>query len=271
MPINVIGPDANASSSGRTGPAAGVITQLRRIYVGIAGWSNPPAIRLDRPPMMTHLGNYAEQFSCVEINSSFHRPHRATTYTRWRNETPEGFRFAVKMPRSITHESHLERCAAEVSRFCEEVAHLQPKLGAILVQLPPDLEFSATAVRSFFRAVPRSPGVAIACEPRHSSWFTVRAEQTLQRLEVSRVAADPARCRGADSPGGSPRVVYFRWHGSPRMYYSQYSDAQLATFAMKVKTSAAQYAWCIFDNTAHYAAWYDALRFIALIRAGERT
>jgi uncharacterized protein YecE (DUF72 family) len=204
--------------------------------VGIAGWSNPPAIRPARPPAMTHLAFYAEQFSCVEINSSFHRPHRATTYARWRNETPEAFRFAVKMPRSVTHECHLKRCAAEVSRFYEEVEHLQPKLGAILVQLPPDLEFSAAAVRSFFKAAPRPPGVAVTCEPRHPSWFTVGAERTLQRLEVSRVAADPARCPGADRPGGSPRVAYFRWHGSPRMYYSEYSDAQLTAFAVKVKT-----------------------------------
>jgi uncharacterized protein YecE (DUF72 family) len=216
---------------------------------------------------MTHLGFYAEQFPCVEINSSFSRPHRGTTYARWRNETPRSFRFTVKMPRIITHEHHLKGCAAEVSRFYKEVEHLHPKLGAILVQLPPDLEFSAATVRSFFKAIPRWAGVAVACEPRHASWFTVEVEKTLQRLEVSRVAADPARCPGADRPGGWPRLAYFRWHGSPRMYYSEYTDAQLAAFVMNVKTSAAEHAWCIFDNTAHSAAWHDALRFIACLRA----
>jgi uncharacterized protein YecE (DUF72 family) len=223
-------------------------------------------MRAHRAPSMTHLAHYAEQFSCVEINSSFYRPHRASTYARWRNETPKAFRFTVKMPRSVTHEHHLKRCAAEVARFYGEVEHLQPKLGAILVQLPPALEFSAPAARSFFKAVPRWPGVAVACEPRHSSWFTRRADDTLRHLEVSRVAADPARCRGADDPGASPRVAYFRWHGSPRMYYSEYSDAQLAAFASKVKRATARHIWCIFDNTAHYAAWHDALRFIAFLR-----
>jgi uncharacterized protein YecE (DUF72 family) len=235
--------------------------------VGIAGWSNPPAIRPDRPPAVTHLGYYAEQFRCVEINSSFYRPHRGTTYARWRNETPKAFRFTVKMPRAITHEHHLKRCSAEAARFYEEVEHLQPKLGAILVQLPPDLEFSASTVRSFFKAVPRWAGVAVTCEPRHPSWFTFGAEMTLQRLEVSRVAADPARCPGADRPGGWPQIAYFRWHGSPRMYYSEYSDSQLAAFAMKVKASAAEHVWCIFDNTAHCAAWHDALRFMGCLGA----
>jgi uncharacterized protein YecE (DUF72 family) len=225
---------------------------------------------VDRPPAMTHLRYYAERFSCVEINSSFHRPHRATTYARWRDETPKTFRFAVKMPRSITHEHHLRRCASEVSSFYEKVENLRPKLRAILVQLPPALEFSASAVRSFFKAVPRWREVAVACEPRHSSWFTVGAGETLQHLEVSRVAADPARFPGADSRGGSPRLAYYRWHGSPRLYYSEYSGAQLSVFAIKVKTSTAQQAWCIFDNTAHHAAWHDALRFIACLRAPEK-
>jgi uncharacterized protein YecE (DUF72 family) len=251
--------------------AGGAITELRRIRVGIAGWSNPPAFRADRPSKMTHLEFYAEQFSCVEINSSFHRPHRPTTYARWRDETPAAFRFAVKMPRSITHESCLRQCRADVTRFYKEVEHLQPKLGAILVQMPPSLEFNAITVRSFFKALPRWPGVTVACEPRHPSWFAVGAEKMLQRLAVARVAADPGRYPGAQAPGGSCLHAYFRWHGSPRMYYSQYSDAQLAVFATQVKTSAAQHAWCIFDNTANYAAWHDARRFITLLHSRSKT
>lgn len=239
--------------------------ELKRIRVGMAGWSNPPTTRSERPRSMTHLGYYAEQFSCVEINSSFHRSHRATTYARWRDETPQVFRFSVKMPRSITHDSHLRRCTSEVSCFYEELEHLQPKLASILVQLPPDLEFIAASVRSFFKALPRWPGVAVACEPRNASWFSDGADETLQRLGVSRVAADPSRFADADRPGGWRDFAYFRWHGSPRMYYSQYSDQQLAAFAMQVKSSAARDAWCIFDNTAQHAAWHDAGRFIALL------
>jgi uncharacterized protein YecE (DUF72 family) len=170
------------------------------------------------------------------------------------------------MPRSITHEARLRRTAAEVSRFYEEICHLQPKLAAVVVQLPPSLEFGAAAVRSFFKAVPRLPGTAVTCEPRHASWFSTAADEALRRVDVSRVAADPARCAGSHVPGGAQRFAYFRWHGAPQMYYSKYSEVQLATFAVNVKTANAKDAWCIFDNTARYAAWDDALQFIALLR-----
>jgi len=241
-----------------------------RIQVGLAGWSNPPAKRAERNPEQTHLSYYAAHFCCVEINSSFYRPHQSATYRRWRDETAAPFRFSVKMPRSVTHESRLKRCAAEVVRFYEDIAALQPKLAAVLVQLPPGLEFNRRTARTFFAAVPRLRGTKVVCEPRHPSWFTSAAESALRDAAVSRVAADPVRCPGAEVPGGMRRFAYFRWHGSPRMYYSKYSAAQLAAFAATVRNTKAKETWCIFDNTARHAAWDDALQFLAALRASER-
>jgi uncharacterized protein YecE (DUF72 family) len=228
-------------------------------------------MRADRQAPQSHLAYYAAHFSCVEINSSFYRAHRGATYARWRDETPPHFRFSVKFPRSITHEGRLRYPAAELSRFYAEISHLQPKLAAVLVQLPPSLEYSAAIVRSFFKAVPRTLGTAVTCEPRHVSWFSKRATEALDRLDVSRVAADPARVPGAESPGGAHRLAYFRWHGAPTMYYSKYSDAQLAALAIDAKAADAQEIWCIFDNTARHAAWDDALRFVSMIAPGRRS
>ena len=222
-----------------------------------------------RQAAQSHLAYYAAHFSCVEINSSFYRPHRAATYTRWRDETPERFQFSVKMPRSITHEGRLRGQAAEISRFYSDISHLQPKLAAVLVQLPPSLEYSAPIVRSFFKAVPRTRGIAVTCEPRHVSWFSERADEALSRLDVSRVAADPARAPGAEAPGGAHRFAYFRWHGAPTMYYSKYSNAQLASLAVHVQAENAKDIWCIFDNTARHAAWDNALAFVG--RLGGKT
>jgi uncharacterized protein YecE (DUF72 family) len=233
----------------------------------MAGWSNPPAKRSDRHPEQTHLSYYAARFSCVEINSSFYRPHQGATYARWREETPAAFRFSAKMPRSVTHESHLKRCAEEVRRFYESIASLQPKLAAVLVQLPPSLEFNGRAVRAFFNSVPRLRGTNVVCEPRHASWFTTAAGNALREAQVSRVAADPARYAGAEVPGGARRFAYFRWHGAPRLYYSKYSQAQISAFAATVKSSNAAEIWCIFDNTARHAAWDDALQFVATLRS----
>ena len=238
--------------------------QAPHIRVGIAGWSNPPAKRSERDPDQTHLSYYAAHFSCVEINTSFYRPHRSATYARWRDETPASFRFSVKMPRSVTHESHLKRCAQEVGVFFEDIAALQPKLTAVLVQLPPSLEFNGRAVRAFFKSVPRLRGTRLVCEPRHASWFTPAGEGALREAGVSRVAADPVRGDGADLPGGARRFAYFRWHGAPRLYYSKYSQEQLALFAATVSKSKAAEIWCVFDNTARHAAWDDALQFAAV-------
>jgi uncharacterized protein YecE (DUF72 family) len=233
------------------------------LHVGTAGWGNPPAKRPERNSSETHLKFYSRHFDCVEINSSFHRRHRQSTYARWRDEVPERFRFSIKMPRSITHESRLTRCAAEVAEFYEDAMALQPKLGVVLVQLPPALEFDSDTVRAFFASVPRIDRVTVACEPRHPSWFTREADNELRDAQVSRVAADPARCAGADGPGGSTRLAYYRWHGAPHIYYSKYSKTRLAAFADSVANTDAVESWCIFDNTARHEAWDDAQNFMA--------
>jgi uncharacterized protein YecE (DUF72 family) len=242
------------------------MTDLDRIRVGLAGWSNPPEKRTVRGADQSHLSYYAQHFSCVEINSSFYRTHTAATYARWRDETPEQFRFSLKMPKSITHESHLKRCAGEVERFYDDITHLQPKLAAVLIQLPPTLEFDSRSVRAFFRRAPRLPATVVVCEPRHASWFTKAADDVLRDARVSRVAADPARYAGAELPAGMRRFAYFRWHGSPRVYYSKYAAAQIDSFAATVRNSHASDIWCVFDNTARYAAWDDALLFAIALR-----
>lgn len=236
----------------------------------MAGWSNPPNKRAARDPDQTHLSYYAAHFSCVEINSSFYRPHRSTTYARWRDETPATFRFSVKMPRSVTHESRLRHCAAEVSRFYEQIVGLQPKLAAVLVQLPPSFEFNGRTVRTFFNSVRHLPGTKLVCEPRHPSWFTSAAENALHEAGVSRVAADPACCPGAEAPGAGRRFAYFRWHGAPRMYYSKYSEAQLALFAAIVRKGRATETWCVFDNTARHASWDNALQLLTALHHPRR-
>jgi uncharacterized protein YecE (DUF72 family) len=155
----------------------------------------------------------------------------------------------------------------EVARFYESIAALQPKLAAVLVQLPPSLEFNGRTFAAFVDSVPRLRGTNVVCEPRHPSWFTGAAERAMREAAVSRVAADPVRCAGADAPGGARGFAYFRWHGAPHLYYSKYSQPQLAAFAAAVRNSKATEIWCVFDNTARHAAWDDALQFMAVLRS----
>jgi uncharacterized protein YecE (DUF72 family) len=170
------------------------------------------------------------------------------------------------MPRTITHECALRHAAAELSEFFSGIEVLQPKLGAVLIQLPPSLEFSAAPVRAFFKSLPRLRSVRLVCEPRHSSWFAGPADALLEQLDVSRAATDPDPFAGGSRPGGSRSFNYFRWHGSPRMYYSSYSDAQLEALAASVKALRRIDTWCIFDNTAAYAAWENATALLSAVK-----
>jgi uncharacterized protein YecE (DUF72 family) len=233
---------------------------IRKIYVGTAAWSNPPSERLRRHDGVSHLEHYATQFCAVEINSSFYRSHRRVTYQSWREATPARFRFSVKMPRTVTHDCALHNCRAELKQFLAEVAGLGRKLQVILVQTPASLAFEAAVASRFFWELNRLETCQIACEPRHPSWWTPRADAVLRRLGVARVAADPARNSEAASPGGAQRLVYYRLHGSPRMYYSAYSAEYLQTLAITVTKSESETreVWCIFDNTARHASWDNA-------------
>jgi uncharacterized protein YecE (DUF72 family) len=144
---------------------------------------------------------------------------------------PRTFRFSVKLPKTITHEARLVRSAAAIREFAGEIAGLGAKLGGVLVQLPPSLALDARVAGAFFRNLRAAFEVPIACEPRHASWFEPKADALWERFDVARVAADPPIAVDQDTPGRAGRWRYFRLHGAPRMYYSAYDDARLATLA----------------------------------------
>lgn len=235
-------------------------------HIGTAGWSVPSRYADRVPAEGSHLERYARLLNAVEINTSFYRPHRRATYERWAASVPADFRFAVKLPRTMTHEQRLKDCGELLDRFAGEVAGLGPKLGVTLVQLPPSLAFEAEAVEGFFAALRRRIDAPAACEPRHAGWFGREAEELLERLRVARVAADPVRAAGAGEPGGWEGLVYYRLHGSPRIYYSDYDEAVLAGMRRRLQAHRAVGvpAWCIFDNTAAFAALGNALTVAGL-------
>lgn len=233
-------------------------------HIGCAGWAVPASAADRLPGPGTHLQRFARVLGGAEINTSFYRPHQRSTYVKWAESAPAGFRFAVKLPREITHERRLGANAAidlPLERFLGEVSGLGDRLGPLLVQLPPSLGFTPAVARGFFVALRRRFAGAVVCEPRHPSWFTPAAERALVDHRVARVAADPAVVPAAAVPGGRGGLVYLRMHGSPRMYYSAYEPARLDALASALVgyLSAGLSAWCIFDNTAAGAAAADAL------------
>ena len=241
------------------------------IHLGIAGWNVRREHGRRFPDIGTHLERYSARFNAVEINSCFYQPHRFATYQRWAGCVPAGFRFAVKLPKVITHELRLVDVVVPLERFLGEVHGLREKLGPVLVQLPPKLAFERSVARPFFDDLRERFDGQVVLEPRHETWFSARVESLLVKYRIGRVAAEPVRVPARGGPGGYEEIVYLRLHGSPRMYYSAYPTEYLGIVTRLLATSAAHdiSAWCIFDNTAMGAATIDALTVKSqLLQAG---
>ncbi|MFZ6645930.1 DUF72 domain-containing protein [Undibacterium sp. TJN25] len=255
---------------------------MASLYLGCAGWSVPrqlPDQAVEEFPVLlpfqqqlqhqqqaehdkSHLQRYAELFSAVEINTSFYRSHMPATYERWRLSVPAGFRFSVKLPRTVTHLLRLANCDHELNSFVKEVAHLREKLGCLLIQLPPSLQFEPRVAGRFIAGLRQQTDAPLALEPRHPTWFGPDALELIQKYRLALVQADPQPpgFRDAELPDASP-LVYHRLHGSPDMYYSAYSSDYLDDLQKTLAEQQRQgkQVWCIFDNTAQGAAFWNAL------------
>lgn len=236
----------------------------RAIRIATAGWSIPKPLAEDFPESGSGLERYAGMLNAVEINSTFYRAHKTSTFARWAASVPENFRFSVKAPREITHLKRLVDCEAALDKFLDEAGALGAKLGPILIQLPPSLAFKAPVAGAFFTLFRSLYSGPAACEPRHASWFDARADALLRQYRIGRVAADPAPTPQAALPGGFSDLVYYRLHGSPRMYYSAYAERALEQIAAALGGAAGE-RWCAFDNTASGAALVNALELRGLI------
>ena len=230
-------------------------------YLGCAGWSLPRDAQPAFSAEGSHLQRYASRLTAAEINSSFHRPHSRATYERWAASVPPPFRFSAKLPRTITHDLRLLAAETLLDEFLAQVGGLRDRLGCMLVQLPPSLEFQPAIAGGFFDSLLARHAGPVALEPRHASWFTPAVDAWLAQRRVARVLADPVRHDGGRVPGGFADRVYLRLHGSPRMYYSSYGPDTIQSLADRIALALQEgrEVWCIFDNTAGSAAAQNAV------------
>ncbi len=227
------------------------------LRIGTAGWQIPRAVADRFPAEGSTLERYAARLDCAEINTSFYRPHKAETWIRWADSTPDGFLFAVKAPKAITHERRLVDCGDLLDAFLAQTAGLGRKLGPILVQLPPALAFDADVLAAFLVELRARHGGDAVFEPRHPSWFTGEADAMLAAARVARAAADPARVRRRASRAAG--------RASPTCACTDRRASTGRAMTPPVSTPwrpaerGAGAAWCVFDNTASGAAAANAL------------
>jgi uncharacterized protein YecE (DUF72 family) len=228
------------------------------IHIGTAGWTIPKAYLAEFPPEGSHLERYALIFNTTEINSSFYKEHMAKSYMRWAASVPDDFRFSVKLARALIHDCALKPRANEMEASLDNILHLEKKLGVILVQLPASLKFDHKITKRFFEMIRKVYSGNLAIEPRNDEWVSEDARKILVDFKVSKVIADPEKCPTEDSEilmaGG---FRYYRLHGSPVIYKSQYSEKFLLKLSRELKDR--KETWCIFDNTTFGHATDNAL------------
>lgn len=226
------------------------------VIVGTSGWQYDDwrDALYGKTPKSKWLETFAERFNAVEVNNTFYRLPSVETFAAWRDRTPDGFVFAIKASRFITHVRRLADVAEPVTVLIERASTLANKLGPVLYQLPPSLRRDDALLNSFLDGLPPYPRSAI--EFRHESWFDDAVFARMRDRDV-------ALCVAHGDPGTSPVRIpaswaYFRLHGGPD--YRQYTDDENRGIAAVVaETAAAADPVCVFfDNDPGGAAVRDA-------------
>jgi uncharacterized protein YecE (DUF72 family) len=204
---------------------------------------------------------YAGRFATVELNAPFYRFPTASAAQRWHRQAPEGFTYAIKASRILTHLKRFhgtERLAADL--YAVLTGNLKEKLGPVLFQLPPSLHHDPALLETILAQMDFS--VVNAVEFRHPSWW---------RPEVQgRIAGAGAVFVSVSHPGlpddlvVSAGRVYLRLHGVP-VYRQDYSGAELAAWAERLTKSGAREAWVYFNNDADAHAPHNALTLKKLL------
>ena len=224
--------------------------------IATAAWSIPKKAADRFAQEGSGLARYASIFDGVEINSTFYRRHKTSTFARWAESVPDNFRFAVKIPKEISHTRAMKDIAEPFDTFLADISLLGEKRGPLLCQLPPSLAFDADTLDIAFTAMRGADDGPIVIEVRHKSWASAEALDLLKRYAIDRVLADPAPVWPGKEFETPPK--YVRLHGEPKIYYSRYTDEEIRSFSKLLAPDS----WCVFDNSASGAAMENALTML---------
>ena len=241
-----------------------------RIHVGCSGWVyrhwKGDFYPVDLP-QRRWFAHYAATFDTVEINASFYRLPRPETFDGWRDKAPDGFRYAVKVNRFITHMKKLLDCADAVGEFIALARRLGPKLGPLLYQLPPSLKRNDDRLNDFLALLPDD--LEHVFEFRSSDWYVEPVRALLERHGVGFVVHDLV---GLATPRwATGRSAYVRFHGTAGKYRGRYKQAQIDDWAgwLAEQCRAGRSAWAYFNNDIGGDAIEDAVALgLAIGRLG---
>lgn len=234
------------------------------IFVGTSGWQYDHwrglVYEVDDPKRIW-LERHAERFAVVEVNNSFYRLPSEATFARWRVETPDGFRFAVKASRFITHVRRLREPRDPVQLLWSRIGGLREKRGPVLFQLPPRFPADPARLEELLKVLPR--GMRGAFEFRDPSWETEEVHELLDRRGGALVLADRPSARVRDVVTGG--WAYIRFHRG-REREPGYPREKLRRWADRIVELDATDVYAFFNNDEDGAAVRDALTLSELLR-----
>jgi uncharacterized protein YecE (DUF72 family) len=254
---------------------------MSKLLLGTSGWTYASWKGRFYPkdlPSRDYLGFYAAEFPTTEVNYSFYHLPKPSTYERWRTLVPDGFVFAVKASRFITHIKRLHDVTDAWKTFIDNALVLGPHLGPILFQFPPSFRADYDALGRFLdmaaTGAHESRPLRMVCEFRHDSWFTDDIYRLLHQHQAALCIADGARYARRDVVTAD--FVYIRYHGRRKMFASNYTDKQLSEEANRIRRYRREGLdlYIYFNNDAMGYAIKNARSLRALItrqRVSSRT
>lgn len=240
-----------------------------KYYVGTSGWHYRHWKGLfypDRLPIHRWLSFYGQHFSTVEINVTFYREVKSSTFEKWLSAVSVDFLFCLKMSRFITHIRRLDVDTSSVNRFVQNAVYLSGNLGVILIQLPPALRFDESAMKDFFAKL--DTRLTYAVEARSTTFIDDRFFALLEQEGIAWCIADSAG-RFPFYEAITAPFVYIRLHGSEQLYASRYSEKELTVWRDKIRGWDKD-AFIYFDNDFKGYAVDNALSLKTLLGNGSR-
>lgn len=239
-------------------------TERTNFFVGTSGWNYPHWRKIIYPDNLKTsewLSFYSSYFQTTEVNVTFYRDVRKSTFERWFTQVGDNFLFSVKMPRIITHYKRLNSDKGTITKFLHSISPLKEKLGAILIQLPPSLKFDRELFKRFFELLDFRYRYAI--EVRNKTFFDESFLNILKTYNIALCIADSAK-RYPYFEDITADFIYVRLHGSERLYASEYSEEELNTWAQKIQKWNRP-SFIYFNNDLSGYAFKNALRLKELL------
>jgi uncharacterized protein YecE (DUF72 family) len=228
--------------------------QRGKIYIGTSGWSYrdwPGIFYPDKMKSTEWLTFYSKSFDVTEINSSFYHLPREKTVLGWVKKVPENFKFCPKISRYLTHMKKLHEPEEPLQRFFGVFKEIKHYLGPVLIQLPPSLRFDKEVAGHFFDLLKSDYArYDFVLEVRHKSWLEQDAIDLLTSYQIGFVISQS----GAGFPYAeviTSGIIYARFHGPGKLYFSSYSDEMLEEYAGKFRKwlKKGHNIWVFFNNT----------------------